>query len=268
MVTWWNQSPAGSASNVSALRFAAGGPAQGSVIIVTSDATEPRVSPDIAYNQARNEYIIAYQRGQMGPSDIYGVRLKGDGSILGGGDFSIAGWPDSESSPRIAASKVSNTWAVTWQSEVEVGNSNVYARLLWVDGTGTVQTGGVVNPGNSSFNESYPDISVHPDSTNYLVTWEFQYTLLAGQYGIDAQVFNADGTLGKFFQPRALFIGETTDCFNPAVAGGVEDWMVVWQHGRDGSPTYDDIHGRILFDVIFADGFESNDTTEWSSTAP
>jgi len=267
MVTWWNQSPAGSADNISALRFQAGGTAQGSVIIVTSDATQPRRYPDIAYNQARNEYVIAYQRGVTGDTDVYGVRLRANGEILGGGDFVIANWNNPEKSPRIAASRTSNTWAVAWYSEITVTDNDVFACPVWVDGTGTVQVGTPVSPGSSSDDENFPDISAHPESSNYLVTWEAEYLGPGGNRGIWSQVVTSAGTLGARFRPRELFIGESVDCTVPAVAGGVDDWMVVWQHRRDGT-TYQDIHGRILFADVMADGFESGDVTAWSSAVP
>jgi len=44
--------------------------------------------------------------------------------------------------------------------------------------------------------------------------------------------------------------------------------MMVWQQDRDAAGTYQDIHGRILFNEIFSDDFESKDTSEWSSTVP
>ncbi len=268
MVTWWNQSPAGAAHNVAAQRVAASGSLAGSVIDVTSDSVEARVSPDIAYNQTRNEYIIAYHKMEAGGGDIYGVRLSGVGAILGGGDFGIAGWPDAESAPRIAASRVSNTWAVAWHSQVRALDKDVFACTVSVDGTGTVQVGAPVRPGWTGSDEGFPDISAHPESRSFLVAWQVEYALPGGEYGIWSQVLNAGGTLGASFEPRPLWAGETADCRAPSVAGGVDDWMVVWQHGRDGTPTYEDIHGRILFASILKDGFESNDTTGWSSTVP
>ena len=268
MVTWWNQSPAGAAHNVAAQRIAAAGNLLGNVIDVTSDPLEARVSPDIAYNQARNEYLIAYQKMEAGGGDIYGVRLSGAGAILGAGDFGVAGWPDAEGAPRIAASQVSDTWAVAWHSVIGPTNWDVYARTITVDGTGTVQLSTPVHPGNNTGNDSYPDINAHPGSSSFLVAWQVEYASPGAENGIWSRVLNAGGTLGAGFKPRELWAGETHDCVAPAVAGGGNDWMVVWQHGRDGSPTYEDIHGRVLFTDVFADGFESNDTTEWSSTVP
>ena len=62
-------------------------------------------------------------------------------------------------------------------------------------------------------------------------------------------------------------MSETTDCNTLAVGGGVDDWMVLWGDQRDGSTVWD-VKGRVLFADIMKDGFESNDTTRWSSTVP
>ncbi|MCJ7754688.1 MAG: hypothetical protein MUP13_08990 [Thermoanaerobaculales bacterium] len=268
MVTWWNEGSGGVKSYVSAQRVAAAGNTVGGAITVTYDALEERVAPDIAYNHARNEYIIAYQRMDAGGGNIYGVRLASGGAILGG-DFGIAAWPDAETSPRISASRVSDRWAVVWNSQVTASEKDVFARLVWVNGTGAIETAAPVNIDHSDLNEIRPDVSAFPESSNFLVAYQAQYSNLSGKYGIHAQVLNADNTLGRFFLPRGLYIGEIlTDCSAPAVAGGKGDWMVAWEHDRDATPTYQDIHGRVLFDEIFSDGFESGNTTRWSSTVP
>jgi hypothetical protein len=143
----------------------------------------------------------------------------------------------------------------------------VYARTVAVDGAGAFQLSAPVHPGYTAFNDSYPDIGVHPNSSHFLVSWQVQYDSPTGDYGIWSQVLKADGSLGAKFRPRELSGAETTSCYFPAVAGGLDDWMVVWEHKRDAS-TYYDIHARILHAEVFEDGFESSDTTAWSSTAP
>lgn len=268
MVVWWNEEPVGAVDNIKAQRITAGGPAVGGVITVSSHATEERIRPDIAYNQARNEYMVAYQRGQNGNTDIYGVRLRADGVILGGGEVAIADWADPEEFPRIAASRVGDTWAVSWHTQTSPSvERDVYVRTVTVDGTGAFQLSTPVHPGFTTLNDQNADIGAHPNSSNFLVSWQVQYDSLSGDYGIFSQVLNADGTLGAKFRPRQLSGAETTSCYFPAVAGGVDDWMVVWEHKRDAS-TYIDIHARILYAEIMKDGFETHDTTGWSSTVP
>lgn len=269
MVTWWSEANGGWAASVYERRVSAAGVPDYTIVTVASDPTIEQVAPDIAYNQARNEYLIVYQKMEAGGGDVFGVRLSGSGAILGGGGFGIAAWPDAETAPRVAASRVADRWAVAWQSQVEPTYKDVYARLLWVDGTGTVQMASPVNIDHTVLNESVPDISAHSESLNFLIAYQAQYSSLSGEYGIHAQVLVSDNSLGQHFSPRVLTTGDVlTDCRAPAVAGGVNDWFVAWEHIRDATPSYQDIHGRVLFADIFTDGFESSDTSAWSSTAP
>lgn len=65
--------------------------------LTISHTTENRVNPDVAYNLARNEYLVVYDN----VVDVYGVRLRGDAAQLGGGEVGIAGWPDTEIHPAV-----------------------------------------------------------------------------------------------------------------------------------------------------------------------
>jgi hypothetical protein len=266
-ITWWTRGEGTSTDAVWVHKIPADGTSTGSAVLSIS-GPEDRNYPDIAYNQARNEYLIVYQKAATGGGDVVGIRLQGNGTVLGTGEFGIAEWPDDEGAPRVAASRISNTWSVAWHSQVDPTYKDIYVRTVWVDGTGTVNLGPPVHPGTPTADTSNPDISAHPESSNFLVVWQIEYATPGVEYGIWGQVISASGVLGAKFRPRELYSGETHDCSLPAVAGGADDWMVVWQHGRDGVPTYEDIHGRIAFADILKDGFESNDTTGWSATVP
>ena len=100
----------------------------------------------------------------------------------------------------------------------------------------------------TSINERMPDIAAYPESSNFLIAWEQQYSSTTGPYGIRARVLDATNVLGRVYIPRDSTIGETLACSSPVVAGGGGDWMVVWEHPRDDTPSYRDIHGRILKD--------------------
>ncbi len=265
VVTWRNRWAGGPPDDIYAQRLDTAGTLQGGPISVASDPTNFRIEPDIAYNRARNEYLIVYMNMVSEYSDVYGVRLSATGEILGGGAFGIAGWPDQEVAPRIAASRVSNRWAVVWQSQELVlpREYNVYARLVWVDGTGAIQMEAPVAVSPLTINEIYPDVAAHPESSNFLIAWAQQYN--SGDYGVWARVLHSTNRLGTFFTPRTVLAGETIMSKYPAVAAGKYDWFVAWEHTRDGTTTYTDIYGRLLYSRIFADGFESGLLTRWSS---
>ena len=269
MVTWWNEWSGGSPPpNISAQRLDTAGTLQGGTISVASDATNWRIDADIAYNQARNEYLIVYQSMVGEVSDVDGVRLSATGAILAGGAFGIARWPDHEIVPRIAASRVSNRWAVVWQSQplVVPREFNVFARLVWVDGTGTIQMEAPVAVSPLTVNEFYPDVAAHPESSNFLITWGQQYQNTSFDHGIWARVLHSTNRLGTFFKPITVLGGETATSQYPAIAAGKGDWMAAWVYTRDGTANYKDIYGRVLFGEVFSDGFEAGDMTRWSSS--
>ena len=158
---------------------------------------EERVSPDVAYNQARNEYLIVYQLMDGGFGSIYGVRLTAGGVILGGGDFGIAVWPDPETQPRVAASRVADEWAVAWQSDVPGAMKDIYARRLWVNVGGAMEFAAPVHVMGSPVDERHPDIAAHPENTEYLIAWEHQYSSSSGPLGVLARTLNHWNSLGE-----------------------------------------------------------------------
>lgn len=268
MVTWWNEGSGGVSSYVSAQRVSTAGALIGSNFVVTSDISEERVSPDIAYNQARNEYLVVYQRMDVGGGNVYGVRMTGAGGILGGGDFGIAAWPSPETSPRVSASRVADEWAVVWQSDESGELKNVYARRLWVDGGGAIQMAAPVLVAATPINERYPDIAAFAGRSDYLIAWEQQYSNSSGAYGIFGRTLQSN-ELGAQIEIRGVYAGHDIDSANPAIAGAPSGWFVVWQQERDDiSSPYLDIYGRAVTDEIFSDGFENGLTTNWSSTNP
>ena len=268
MVTWWNEGSGGVHSYVSAQRVTPSGALAGGTITVTSSFTEERVGPDIAYNQARNEYLVVYQRMDDALGNIYGVRMTATGSILAGGDFSVAAWPDPETAPRVAASRVADEWAVAWQSDIPGMMKDVYARRIWVDGAGAIQSAAPVHIEGSAIDERNPDIAAYSEKTEYLITWERQYSNSGGPFGITARTLDTANALGETFVPRPVYIGETGVCSRPALAASPTGWLVVWEHERDAAPTYQDIHARAVYGPLFTDGFESGNFSAWDDHTP
>lgn len=261
-VTWWTRGEGTFKDAIWVHKIPADTPTTGSAV-VTISGPEDRNYPDIAFNQARNEYIIVYQKATASGGDVMGIRLQGNGTVLGTGEFGIAEWPDDEGAPRIAASRVSNRWAVVWHSQVRPADRDAFARLLWIDGSNTLQMSSPVVVQGTTGDNVNPDIAAYPESSTFLITSSEQYT--TGYLGIVARPFYASNVLGPIFDIRMGVAGFSQ---LPSVAGGKTGWMMVWQQDRDAAGTYQDIHGRIFFSEIFSDGFELGNTTRWSSTVP
>jgi len=267
LVTWWNEGSGGVNSYISAQRVSTSGALLGSNFLVTSGGEE-RVAPDVAYNQARNEYLIVYQLMDGGFGSIYGVRLTAGGVILGGGDFGIAVWPDPETQPRVAALRTADEWAVTWQSDVPGAMKDIYARRLWVNVGGAMEFAAPVHVMGTPVDERNPGIAAHPENTEYLIAWEHQYSSSSGPLGVLARTLNNWNFLGEVITVRAVYAGIDIDSSRPEIAAAPDDWFVVWEQERNDTPSYQDIHGRVVIGPFFADGFETGDVSAWDSHVP
>ena len=73
-----------------------------------SDPTDVRVRPEIAYNLARNEYLVVYDDMQ----DVFATRFTGKGVSLGDGEFGIATWSGAEIKSSVAACRETDQYLV------------------------------------------------------------------------------------------------------------------------------------------------------------
>ena len=224
LVAWVNAAPA-VPTYISGRRVFADGsgfPAGDGFTISTG--TEDRDFPDLAYNSARNEYLAIWQMDTAGGGDIYGVRLSATGAALGSGEFGIAGWPDTEEIPSVAACETADQYLVGWQSDQGTGGSDwaVYARF--VSGAGV--------PGNvhlivdTTAPQTAVDMSCDAAGQQYLLAWEDVYA--GGAVGIWARIVHPDETMEPDF---AIVQPDTNrDRTEPAVAGGATNYLIAWEH--------------------------------------
>lgn len=236
LVVWANEYQAGTPPMyISGRRIKAGdGTFPGGVSDFTvSHGTENRVNPDVTYNLARNEYLVVYDNAL----DIFGIRLTGDLSHNFGGEFGIAGWPDAELHPAVAACHGVDQYLVAWQSDQGTGNDAIYARFLSGDAT----PGNVHPIDDASGQEREADVACNLAGTRYLLTWQVQYT--NSQYGLWGRSLQPDETLEPLFE--VVSAGAAADRTQPILAGGHTNYLVAWEHDRDGT-AYQDVHARLV----------------------
>jgi hypothetical protein len=208
-------------------------PSSGSDFTI-SDTSQVRIHPEIAYNLARNEYLVVYDN----TFDIFGTRYTGTGSPLAGGEFAIAAWPGTEELPSVAACKETDQYLVAWQNN----QPDVYARFIQGDGT---SDGGPLHLEFTSVEEVKPQVACNAAGNRFLVTWQQQFSSLTGPYGIWGQFVNTNKTLGEQFSLMTPTSGVAAEFTTPVVAGGGANYLTVWEHDRP-STAYQDIHGRLI----------------------
>lgn len=263
-VTWNNEDQTGAVPlYISGVRV---NPGTGTTIgggFTIASGPEHRHSPELAYNHARNEYLIVYTMMNGAQGDIMAVRMNAGGSILGGGEFPVANWVDGEEYPSVAASPAANKYLVVWHSLTASNAKDVYGRF--VNGDGSID-GAPVHFHSTILNEQYPAVHNFRGSDQFFVSWSQQYSNLGGAFGVWGQGIRADHAMDVHVVVRTVYTGEDPDCNEVAAAGGAINGLVVWENRRHPSGPYD-IHGRMVFDP-FGDGFETGNLNMWSSHVP
>jgi len=199
-----------------------------------ADPGEVRVRPEIAYNLARNEYLVVYDNMQ----NVFGSRFTGKGVPLAGGEFGIAEWPGAEIKSSVAACPKTDQYLVAWRNH----EPDIYARFIKGDGS---LDGGPIYLENTSIIETEPHVACSSAGNQFLVVWQQQFSSATGPYGIHGQFVDTDKTLGAAFGIMSPTSGITADFTIPAVAGGAVNYLAVWEHDRAGT-AFQDIHGRLI----------------------
>ena len=236
LVVWANEYQAGTLPMyISGRRVKADGSGfpGGASDLTISHATQNRVNPDVTYNLARNEYLVVYDNAV----DIFGIRLTGNLGGNFGGEFGIAGWPSAEIHPAVAACQGADQYLVAWQSDQSASNDAIYARFIDGDGTpaGVNKIGDITSP------DREPDVACNQAGNQYLVAWQQMYT--SAKYGIIGRLVHPDETMDAAFV--IVDASWTKNRTQPAIAGGSTNYLVAWEHERDGT-AYQDIHGRLI----------------------
>jgi hypothetical protein len=240
LVVWSNTYAAGTpAAYVSGKRIRPDGtfPSVGAELTLSEPAVN-YIDPDVTYNIARNEYLVVWDK--VGSSDdIWAVRLRGDAVQLGTGPFVVAGWPDNELHPSVAACNIADQYLVTWQSDHGTGGTDYDIYGYFVTGDGALEH--VFWVDGTTAPETESSVTCNREGNRYLVVYQQMWA--TADYGVTARLVFPNHNLGEPFvvvQP-----GAAANRTNPAVIGGRYRYLIVWEHQRDGT-SYQDIHGKMV----------------------
>ncbi len=228
--------------------------------LVIAQGAESRKNPDVTYNRTNNEYFVVYEK-ETNSGDIWGRLVSATGLL--GPEVGIAGWPDAERWPKVSASYSTDSYVVTW-SGLSSGIYNIYARRL--NGEGVVVGAPILVEG-SPVGEFDSDIEALPGQGLFLIVWSQQYGSPTGHLGVRARTIDTGGVLGAQFDPAKVYTNEDIDNRWPVLCGTDRGWFVGWGRQRIGTVVWD-TYGRLAFNYLFADGFETADTSEWSAVSP
>ncbi len=195
----------------------------------------------------------------------------GDGPAVGS-QFQVNSYTTDAQYEAAVGGAANGDFVVVWRSEGSYGSDDesysVQGQRYDADGTplgGQFQVNSYTTDGQYS-----PAVGVEANG-DFVVVWTSwgSYGSDDSSYSIQSQRYAAAGPLvGGQFQVNSY---TTSSQRYPALGVAANgDFVVVWESdGSSGSDTSDDsVQGQRFDPSIFADGFESGDTSAWSHTVP
>ncbi len=268
----------------------------------TGDTLFDAFHPAVAFNSVENEYLVVWDSNDdvgglvASKFEILGQRLSEIGTAQGDNDFRISdmGATGAELNfsafrPAVAFNSAENEYLVVWHGDDDVGGLVRFELEIFgqrLDENGAEQgnndfrisdTGGT---GDNSFGTSDPAVAFNSVDNEYLVVWYADDNvggLVNNEREIFGQRLNESGAAQGSNDFRISDMGGTGDnpfdAFGPAVAfsSAGNQFLVVWEGDDDAGTLADDdfeIYGQRLAKPLFADGFESGDTSAWSASTP
>jgi hypothetical protein len=270
----------------------------------TGDPNYGAWSPAVAYNSADNRYLVVWTGDDdigglvEGEYEIFGELMDAATlTQLGGNDFRISdmggtGDPNFDAeSPAVAYNSTNDEFLVEWDGDDNVGGLSdneyeIFSQRLDAEtgspvGANDFRISDMGGTGNADFTASYPAVTFSSTADQFLVVWcadDNVGGLIPFEFEIFGQRLDAStGAQVSINDFRISEMGGTGSslyaAFDASVASGspAGQFLVVWSGDDNTGGLVDDefeIFGKMLGILPFEDGFESGDTSAWSTTVP
>ncbi len=246
----------------------------GNPFLVNTETAGNQWIPKVA-RDATGDFVVVWQSYlQDGDSSsIHGQRFSSSG-ITQGVEFQVNTFTTNRQRTAAVAKRSDGDFVVVWNSgnyssPGSDGDGQGVAGQGFASDGSTIGGEFVVN--TTTTDQQYYSAIAPYGPNRFLVTWSSGGPSDADgdEFGVFGQVIEIDGSkIGDEFQVNTYTTG--TQWF-PSMAGAENStFMVAWQsYGSAETDTnLASVQAQVLQTVLFADGFESGDTTAWSSTLP
>jgi len=164
-------------SDIIGQMFSSAGAPEGGAFVIPHGSTESnREKPDLAYNRARNEFLVVWQQWNFHDFDIYARRVTGGGQLLQPQSIDISGahWTEDQKAPAVAAlpnEGPNGQYLVVWEDHNPGGIGHTTARR--VEGTGSPSGSScyVCSLDSYANDQTNPAVASNESAGQYLVSW-------------------------------------------------------------------------------------------------
>jgi len=277
VVVWYSYGSYGTDSSQSSIQgqlYDASGARVGSQFQVNSYTTSYQLVPAVATDVDGNFAVTWSGFGSYGTDtsglSIQGQRYDASGTRVGS-QFQVNSYTTSHQATSRLAMDAQGGFVVVWHSRGSYGtdSSSHSTQGQRYDASGTPVGGEFQVNSYTTSGQWVPAVAIGSDG-NFVVAWESDGSdgTDTSSWSAQGQRYDASGTpVGPQFQVNSY----TTDQqYRVKVMSGSDgNFVVVWEsYGSDGTDTsYLSVQGlRYSTETIFTDGFESGDSSAWSST--
>lgn len=207
--------------------------------IIAADQSLEEITPAIAYNSSRQEYLVVWSNDRAGCDDIQAQRVSWDGALLGGAFYIAAGCPEERTLPDVAYDSQNDLYLVVWQ---EYDPSNGYSiKASRVSGSGGAynEVLEIRSYGYNLYTPQTPAVAYAFTVNKFLVVWAETWHPLPIIYSIYGQIVNpSTGVEGSRFVVSEG--SESRKAPDVAYNRHANRYLVVWQQDMG----LWDIHGQ------------------------
>jgi hypothetical protein len=219
-----------------------GGPIQSTFTIADEPLEE--VTPAVAFNPDREEYLVVWSNDRAGCDDIQAQRVASSGNLVGGVFYVSEGCDDNRRNPAVAYNSAQGQYLVVWEVEDGMGFNGIHGRL--VSGNGAVQGANDIEIRSTSSlaTPAHPAVAYASTTDKFLVVWSETWHPSPLDKDIMGQVISNSGGLdgGNFTISDDTGTGEYRESPDVAYCRSRNEYLVAWRQ-RTGGGDYD-IHAR------------------------
>lgn len=200
------------------------GSLEGGIVSVSKD-TKSREDPDLAYNRARNEFLVAWRQDfGAGDGDIYARRVKMAGGMdVLGDSFAVCTLGNDDHAPAVVALPYPagiGQYMVAWMVNPGVDGDILARQVPGDDGS----LSGYVFVAVSGADETNPAVTGNESGRHYLVTWSRPSDPPLGFNYINGLTVSAEGKMSEEINVGGCFAD-----YSAVAAGPSGDFLVVFE---------------------------------------